>query len=253
MDFKQSTFEEIVESEREMILTAEERYGAYYANASKFNILLSDFIKSIDPDRYIFAMFLSQIKKHSLLALFSTVRLHHIQAMMDLRQVLEAGSCAAYAIANPDQNGFADIRENGILNASQELTGKRYKWLDEKYPTGSTAIHNMKGSINSSSAHSNIIYAHNNFKLNEGAGKIETPLFDKEDAYLVKIHLWTIGNIIMGLTDLFYSVAKDHGGIVFADNFISRLKELENENHRLMAEIQGTERYKKSLEKTSSV
>ncbi len=251
MDFKQTTFEEIINSEKDMILTAEERYGDYYINAYGLNILLGEFIKSIDPDRYIFTMFLSQIKKHSILALFSTVRLHHVQAMMDLRQVLEAGSCAAYAIANPDQSGFADIGENGILDASQKLTGKRYKWLDEKYPTGSTAIHNMKGSINSSSAHSNIIYAHKNFNLNSEAGKFETPFFDAEDEYLVKINLWTVGNIIMGLTDLFYGIARDHGGIVFSDDFIGRLKELEKENHKLKAEMMSTERYKISVEKLS--
>lgn len=253
MDFKQSTFEEILESEKDMVLSAEERWGDYYINAAEFNVLLGDFIKSIDPDRYIFTMFLSQIKKHSMLALLSTVRLHHVQAMMDLRQTLEAGSCAAYAIANPDQSGFADVGENGILDASQKLTGKRYKWLDENYPAGSTAIHNMKGSINSSSAHSNIIYAHNNFKLNPEAGKFETPFFDEEDEYLVKTNLWAIGNIIMGLTDLFYGIAKDHKGIVFADDFIVRLKKLEEENHKLKAEMMQTERYKKSINKANQI
>ena len=52
MDFRQSNFEEIIESEKEMILTAEKRYGAYYVNAFEFNILLGDFINSIDTDRY---------------------------------------------------------------------------------------------------------------------------------------------------------------------------------------------------------
>ncbi len=33
MDFKQSTFQEILDSEREMVLRAEERFGTYYVNA----------------------------------------------------------------------------------------------------------------------------------------------------------------------------------------------------------------------------
>jgi hypothetical protein len=247
MDFKESTFGEIIDSEKEMILTADERYGAYYINASDFNLLLNDFVKSIDPDRYIFAIFLSQIKKHATLAIFSTVRLHHIQAMMDLRQVLEAATCASYAIANTDKSGFADTGADGILDSSQDLAKKRYKWLDEKYPKGSKVIQGFKNLINSSTSHSSIIYGHNNFKMKDYV--FETPFFDIEDEYLVKTNLWMIGNIIMGITDLLYGVVKDYKGVVFSDDFIERLHTLEVENHRLKAEMMETERYKKSVKK----
>ncbi len=250
MEFKQSTFGEIIDSEREMFLTASERYGDFFINASEFNILLNEFIKSVDPDRFIFAMFLSQIRKHTTLALFSAVRLHHIQAMMNLRQVLEAGSCAAYAIANIEKSGFADIDENGFLDPSQKLTGKRYKWLEENYPAGSTAIYNMKNSINNSSAHANIVYAHNNFSFDEKTGKFSTPFFDKEDEFWVKTDLWQIGNIIMGLTDLFFGVNKDLDVIKFTDDFVPRLKDLEKENHRLKAMMMETDRFKKTQQKS---
>lgn len=249
MELNQSTFDEIISSENEMILSGEKRYGAYYINALNFVIFLGDFLKSVDHDRFVFAMFLSQIKKHSTLALFSTLRLHHIQTSMDIRQVLEAGACASYAIANPESEGFAEINSEGFIDASQELMKKRYDWLDKNYPTASEHIKNMKTSINSSSAHSNIIYANNNFKYSEVDMKFEIPFFDIEDDYLVKTDLWTIGNIIMGLIDLFYGVAKNHGGLVFSDDFKSRLKNLEVENHRLKAEMMQTERYKKSSEK----
>jgi len=108
MAFKQSNFGEILDSEREMVLRGEERFGAYYVNAVLFSELLSRFIKNVHPDRMIFATFLSQVRKHHALALFLTIRLHRIQAMMDLRQTLEAGSCAAYAIANTESADFAD-------------------------------------------------------------------------------------------------------------------------------------------------
>jgi len=66
------------------------------------------------------------VRKHHTVALFSTVRLHRIQAMMDLRQTLEAGACAAYAIANTDQASF-DMDEDGILNATQNLANLKAK------------------------------------------------------------------------------------------------------------------------------
>jgi hypothetical protein len=164
--------------------------------------------------------------------------------MMNLRQVLEAGSCAAYAIANPDREGFADIDENGIVNATQELAKKRYKWLEDNYRAGSDAIKKMKSTINVSTAHSNIIYAHNNFRFDGEQGQFVTPFFDIEDEYLVKVDLWQIANVAMGLMDLFYGVNKNRGVIKFADDYISRLKVLEAENIRLKAEMMGSDRFK---------
>lgn len=249
MEFKQSTIEQIIESEREMVLQGRELYGDYFVNALEFGQLLQEFIKSIDPDRFIFAMFLSQIRIHYMLALFSSCRRHHIQSMMDLRQVLEAGSCAAYAIVNPDQSGFADIDKDGIAEASQKLTEKRYKWLETNFKTASDAIKNMRGEINKSTAHSNIIYAHNNFRFDGENGVFVTPFFDIEDDYLTKTDFWQMANIVMGLMDLFYGVNKNLGVIKFTDDFIERLKGLETENHRLKAEAMKTERFKKAQER----
>ncbi len=243
MEFKQGTIGEIIESEKQMFLDGAQRYGAYFTNAFEFNRLLQDFIKSVDPDRFIFAMFLGQIRKHHLLAIFSAVRLHHVQAMLDLRQVLEAGSCAAYAIANPDQAGFADITNDGLIDASQDLTNKRYKWLEANFKAGSDAIKNTKGLINRSTAHSNIVYAQKNFSFDDTSRRFVTPFFDFEDDHHVKADLWQMGNIAMGLMDLFYGVNKSLGVIKFVDDFIPRLKALEIENHRLKSEMMNSQRY----------
>ena len=245
MTWKQSTIGEIIDSERDMFLKAGERYGEYFANASEFNSLLNGFIKSIKADRFLFAMFLSQVRKHSTLAFFSAVRLHHIQATMDLRQVLEAGACAAYAIANIDPKDFADVDEQGLLNASQSLTKKRYDWLDKHYPQGSAAIRRMKETINSSSAHANIIYSHNNFTLALEHGRFETPFFDIEDEFLVKTDLWQIANIVMGLMDLCYGVNAKLDVIKFTDDFGPRLKELEAQNNKLKTEMLNSDRLKR--------
>ena len=243
MEIKQNTIGGIIESEKQMALNAAERYGAYFVNAFEFNGLLQDFIKSIDPDRFIFAMFLGQIRKHHLLAIFSAVRLHHIQAMLNLRQALEAGSCAAYAIANPGQAGFADVADDGLIGASQDLTKKRYQWLETNFKAGSDAIKNMKGLINKSTAHSNIVYAHKNFSFDNTGRKFITPFFDFEDDYHVKSDLWQMANIAMGLTDLFYGVNKSIGVIKFVDEFIPRLKALEAENLRLKMEMMSNQRF----------
>jgi hypothetical protein len=214
MEFQQDTFAEIVESERLMVLNAAERYPAHYPHALEAVLFLSNFVKSINKDRWVSGMFLSQVKKHHLLALLSTVRLHRIQAMMDLRQVLEAGACAAFALANPGHRHFVDVDEHGILDPSQELTKQRHAWLDEKHPDGSAAIKRMKATINESMAHANIIFADTNSRFNKNDGSFDAPFFDFEDEYFVKVVLWMIGNIAVGLMDLFYGVNQGHPDVI---------------------------------------
>jgi hypothetical protein len=68
MNFKQSNWGDILDSESEMVLRAEERFGACYVNAVRFSELLARFVKSTRLDRMIFAMFLSQMRKHHVLA-----------------------------------------------------------------------------------------------------------------------------------------------------------------------------------------
>src|SRR5712691_6132111 len=70
MEFPQNTIAQIIDSEREMVLTAPQRYGKYYDTALKCSVLMTQFIKSIDPDRWVFGSFLSLAKKHHTLALF---------------------------------------------------------------------------------------------------------------------------------------------------------------------------------------
>lgn len=246
MEFKQGTIGDILNSEHEMVLHGAENYGDYFNNALDFNDLLQNCIKSIDPDRYIFAAFLSQVRKHLTLALYSIVRRHHVQAMMDTRQALEAGTCAAYAIAHPGLAEFADIDADGLVEVPQALTIKRYKWLKEKFKVGSDAIKKVKDNINIAAAHSNIVYAQKNFKLDGVNGKFVTPFFDVEDQFHIKSYLWQNGNIAMLLMDLFYGVNKSLNVVKFTDDFIVCLKALEAKNHHLKAEIMNTDRFKEA-------
>jgi hypothetical protein len=53
MDFRQSTFQEILDSEREMVLRAEERFGTYYLNAFRLGELLTRSIKTVHLDSQV--------------------------------------------------------------------------------------------------------------------------------------------------------------------------------------------------------
>jgi hypothetical protein len=242
MELKQKTIGEIIESERLLLEGASAKYGAFYNHALDASVFLTRFVKSLDPDRFIFGRYYSQVKKHQLLALFSTVRLHQVQSTMNLRQVLEAGLCAAYAIANPDSDHFVIVDKNGLLNSSQKLTGNIYKWLDQNYPRGSKSLKEMKDNINASTAHANLVYTGSNFAVADNG--VSSPFFDFEDGYFVKIDLWRIGNIAISLLDLFYGVNQSVGSIKFIDDFRDRFDALVSQSKTINAELTSTDRYR---------
>jgi hypothetical protein len=71
MELKQSTLEEIIESERQLLIDADARYGKYYRDARACSVFLSRSIASVNHDRMMFARFHALLKKHHLLALLS--------------------------------------------------------------------------------------------------------------------------------------------------------------------------------------
>ena len=243
--YRQSTFEEIIESEREMVIAAEERYGKYYTNANRCSVYLSQCVAGIDHDRIMFGHFLSLLKKHHLLALLSIIRLHKVQAMMNLRQVLEAGATAAFAIANPAQEHFAETDEQGLLGSTPKLAKKRYGWLHEHYREKSDWIRQSKERINLSAAHANIVSSASTFRLGEKGDAAETPFFDIEDGYYVKVDLWQSASIALSLMDLFYGINQKLAVIEFIPGFEQSLDRFAGQTDLLLAELKATDRYKR--------
>lgn len=249
MEFKQDTIQDIIESESQIMLHGAELYGEFFINASGFNNLLNNFIKSIDdPEKFIFIAFISQVKKHHTLALFSATRRHHIQAGLDLRYVLEAGAWAAYAMAHKDKNKFCETDTDGILSIPERLEKAKNKWIDGNFKVKSDEIKRLKELINRSVAHSNIVYTFQNFetKLTKGKG-FYTPFFDFDDDYKIKTDLWSVANIARGLIDLFYGVNLQYKVFRLINDFGLRFKELSTQNDRLKAEMTKHPRYQRAM------
>lgn len=236
-------FSEIIDKEKEMLLNAEEKYGEYHHNCFAFIDLMQDFVKETKPDAWIFALFLSQIKKHIVLSFFSALRQHHIQAMLDLRQVFEAGAKGAYSIAFPEHQKFIQTKSNDTAFEPEGLAKEAYDWLEKNYPKGTEPLKKLKKTINESCAHANAIYAFQNFELSKKTRGFEFSFFDKDDSDLVKTDLWFIGNVAMGLMDLFYGVNQGRNLITFSPDFITRLKQYEVVGNKLKAEMMSKERF----------
>jgi hypothetical protein len=246
----QSNLVEILKTEHKLLLEAPEKYGDFFHHATESLNLIQSFIASVDQKGWLFIAFLSHIRKHHLLALLSIIRLQHVQASMNLRQVLESGTNAAYALANPKSEDFTRSSPEGLLEIPEELQNKRYKWLENNYPKGSDAIKAMKKMMQSAS-HSNIIDVHRTFKYQHKNKSVQlvTPFFDSESDFQIKTDLWTVANIAMGLMDLFYGVSLKYPYISFSQTFLERLKNLDKENARLKEIMMGTPKYKRADER----
>ncbi len=251
-DYKSDNLDDIIRSEHQMVIDGEKLYGEFFKNALDFNDLLQSCLVSCPGDHFIFCAFLGQIQKHSLLAIFSILRRQDTQAMMNLRQVLESSTLAAYSIGEGKYEDFFTEGNEDLFELSNKYKEKAYPWLDKNYKIGSDAIKGMKDLINHSTAHSNLVTAYKSFKLNKTAKIAEIPFFDFQDEYRTKTALWQAGNIIMGVLDLFYGINEQYKVLKFTSDFVTRLKSLESVNNKLKAELMQTDRYKNSIKEERS-
>jgi hypothetical protein len=248
MELKQSTFEEVIESERQLVLDADARYSKHYRNARACSIFLSCSIVSVELSHHeTFGRFFSQMKKHHMLALLSTLRLHKVQSMMNLRQVLEAGTAAAFAIANPEMHHFADVDEIGLLDPSKALAKKRYRWLDEHFAVDSQSIKEKNELINKTTSHANIVSANQTFDVDDELRNIAAPFFDIEDDYHVQADLWLIASVGVELMALLYEVNQTRYAVEFTKDFPQLLNYAARQNDAVHAEVTSTDRYKRAM------
>ena len=250
VSWKQNTIEEIVDSESKMIFQWEKLYGAYFHNAWKLNSLLNNFLKSVDkPQNFLFIAFLSQIKKHHTLALFSALRQHHIQTGMMLRQVIEATSWAIYALWNTDEDLFFAKRPSWAIFVPDKLDVQKNKWLAVNFPEKTIEFKKIKTLINDSVAHCDIVYTFQNFDPSSIAKwEFYTPFFDITDEYKVKSDLWFVANVIIGVLDLFYGANLKYWVFQFVDDFLLVFQSLVKENNDLKTEMMKHPRFIKVTE-----
>jgi hypothetical protein len=253
--YGQSSLEQIADSERAMILDGPARYGKHHTLAYDTTVHLSRCVISIELDRSdTFGRLFSLMKKHHTLAFLSALRLHHVQTMMNLRQVFEAGAAAAYAIANPNVADFVDIDAFGIMDPTKDLTTKRYKWLKENWPAPSEWIKDEKDRINKSAGHANIVSGDRTFRVVDAGKGVSAPFFDIEDKELVEIDLWQIGSAAIGLMQLFYTVASDvartgRAVVEFRTDFQQKLDRFGAESKVLLDELKSSDRSKVAIQR----
>jgi hypothetical protein len=223
--------------EHQRVIDAEQRYGDYYVNAYNATIMLSNIMMWPVSDCDIFIRFLSQLKKYHTLSLISTVRLHRIQAKMNLRYFLESTVNAAYALTHTDTKVYFNFDDEEQPDA-KKASHRAYNWIENAFPAHSQSILNMKDQINKQTAHANIFNGQHNFLYVPGArAEIHTSYFDFEDEQFVKADLWQCAQAGLIAIDLILAVQKQHGGFLPSRD-VEGLGELIANNDTLLDELE---------------
>ena len=227
--------------EHSLVEKAASEFGPDFINANELVFFTWSFISSVKPEAYVFSLFLAQIQKSLVLCLLSAIRDHDVQLFMMLRQALENVSLASYALFETDQDAFYTTDENKILFPKKKINEKAYKWLEKNYLDHSKKIKSMKDQINESFAHANILPTPHNLYFD--GKRIGNQFFDAHDRLMAKQRLWWIGNIALGVLDLFAKLIERFPIVTLVDDFHQKMGTLSKENNRILNELKSNPRF----------
>jgi hypothetical protein len=224
--------------EHQRLVDAESKYGNAFVNAYNTTILLSNLMMWPVVDCDLFIRFYSQMKKYHTLSVISTVRLHRVQAKMNLRYFLESTANGAFSLAHSDTRNYFDLQNNRAGDA-QKATTKAYKWLEATYSAHSNFMRNLKADINEQTAHAHVINTQHNFDFVPGQrAEIITSYFDFEDDELVKLDLWVAAKAGLHAIDLILTAQKDFGGFLPSSD-TGDLPQLMTDNDAVLRELRN--------------
>lgn len=233
-------FAKILAEESRLLQVADEQRDDYLNFAlAMFQVLSENSSIKVGTENWIFPFFLTQVRKHIGLALLSVVRRHHIQAMLDLRQAIEAASWMLYAVVNTEQSAFFETDDRNAAKVTDGQKRRMYGWLDQNYSQGSKSLKQMKDHINESCAHASIVYAENNFN----PADFSFSFFDQEHARQQNSNLFFIGTCTWQILDLLYGINQTHKKIIFSTDFLPLMRSLKPMMEKLRDE--GIEEAKK--------
>ncbi|MFH1983334.1 MAG: hypothetical protein ABIL58_15930 [Pseudomonadota bacterium] len=239
---------EMSQMEHNSVVGSAAKYGTSFVNAHDIVAFSWVCLKSVRPDAFAFILFLSQFQKSITLSLLSALRNHEVQFNLMLRQALEAGALASYALHSPDVEGFARTDAHDCLFTDRKVAKKAYKWLESEYPTHSKSMKYMKDQINESYAHASILPASDNIQFD--FHKIGSTFFDKPDELITIQHLWWIGNVVIGILDLFEHITMRYPKVTLVPDFRKKMQRFGRDNTRIKIELQTNPRFARWIQLT---
>jgi len=237
----------ISKGEHDSVVNAATEYGNEFVNAHDLVMFSWNFINTVKPDALAFMLFLSQFQKTITLGFLSALRNHKVQFNLMLRQALEASALAGYALKNTNIDDFGKPNANNCLLANRNITGKAYRWIEKEFPTHSQSMKYMKDQINESYAHANILPASDNIQCESKT--IGSLFFDKPHPLFTMQRLWWIGNVIIGVLDLFEQIIINYPLVTLVPDFQERMKRFGRDNTQIKKELMANPRLSRWISK----
>lgn len=237
---------DISEQEHKLVMTAKERYGEVFDILNELIKFLSGFFEIVNVhEAYIFLSYLSLTYNSLWLGLLSAVRFHQVQAAMNMRQALEAGEKAAYALTFSELDRFVMRNNDGTLEERKNLKNCCYKWLREDYPEESQKMKDLKNSISNLFVHANFVMTQSIIDFSDKEFLLRW--FDVENTPLVKASLWFLADITYDLIDLLAKVSSKRKNIKLITDFKTKMLEYNKAIEKIKEELIANPRFSKYL------
>jgi hypothetical protein len=227
---------EIADAEKALIEEAKKEYPKHFNHLQYAILLMHNCFVEAEADSIFFLTLKASIEKHLVLAALSSIRLHHVQTVLDLRYAAEAAAWAVFALAHPmDEKEYTDRDANGLPFPSKTKKLKMYTWIKKKYPKGSASLKRYKDNTTSMSTHAHIIDASRNFTGSDGK-TMSLHFFDVFREPQLLVDMWSVANLSMGILGLLKRATKDYPVVTWRDDFVDKFTQLQQENEEIAEE-----------------
>ncbi len=173
-----------------------------------WNFLTIDLIKSIGRNSTLLMSFKHQVDIAFFLAITSAIRYHLAQFHQNIKYAIENISICFYILNDPE-GAKETCLKTGMFEVGNKLKKKGYKLIETKNPKLNEAMKYQKDMANNKyGGHANLAVSGFNVELKIEEMKINTNVFDILSGYVIKSHLITIGDMIIGFVNTLISQKK---------------------------------------------
>lgn len=189
-----------------------------------WDFLTNNLIKSIGHNSTLLMSFKHQVDIAFFLAITSTIRYHLAQFHQNIKYAIENMSICFYILNDPE--GANEIYlSTGMFKTGQKLKVKGYELMKEKNSKLNEAMKKQKDMANNKyGGHANLAVSGFNCELKMEEVKFNTNIFDIFSPYIMRSHLFIIGDMIIGFINILISEKKYNDMLPLKDDAKSRFE-----------------------------
>ncbi|NQT93108.1 MAG: hypothetical protein HQ559_10130 [Lentisphaerae bacterium] len=197
------SLQELNEEERTALIVFCDRYPAIVENTSNLIRLFATLVQECPDNWWYFKMGYQGCARFLSLAQLSAGRGHWLEAMHNLRLVLEASLTTCYVANFPETQPDKPAFGNELVTRDKNMKEEAIIWLKAKLPTCNERLYIQKKYINETTAHS-------------GLAALALELLTTPPDDFGGRQAWLVGNTAGALVDMFLKTLLGVPGVILA-------------------------------------